>query len=76
MKHNRIPTRKELEESLEMLTKENSLLMSANADARRIATERNRYEDALRIIAGEKQCPDNLMGNVDIARAALLSSNK
>lgn len=28
-------------------------------------------EEALRIIAGEKQCVDNLMSNRDIARAAL-----
>lgn len=28
-------------------------------------------EQALRIIAGYEQCVDNLMGNVDIARAAL-----
>lgn len=27
--------------------------------------------DALRIIAGEAPCPDNLLGNADIARIAL-----
>ncbi len=30
-----------------------------------------RYEDALRIIVGDLQPIDNLMSNVDIARAAL-----
>ena len=35
------------------------------------STREKRLEDALRIIAGEKQCVDNLMSHVDIARAAL-----
>lgn len=35
------------------------------------AAEIEWYRQALRIIAGEQQCIDNLMGNVDIARAAL-----
>ena len=33
--------------------------------------ERNELREALQIIAGEKQCVDNLMSNVDIARKAL-----
>lgn len=35
------------------------------------AAEIERLREALRIIAGEQQCIDNLMSNVDIARAAL-----
>lgn len=31
----------------------------------------DRYREALQMIAGEKQCVDSLMDNVDIARAAL-----
>jgi hypothetical protein len=30
-----------------------------------------RAEAALRIIAGDEQCVDNLMSNVEVARAAL-----
>lgn len=30
-----------------------------------------RLREALEIIAGQRQCVDNLMGNADIARAAL-----
>lgn len=33
--------------------------------------ERDRLREALRIIAGYQQCIDNLMSNVDVARAAL-----
>lgn len=36
------------------------------ADARE-----RRLREALEIIAGQRQCVDNLMGNADIARAAL-----
>jgi hypothetical protein len=33
-------------------------------------------EEALRIISGEKQCVDNLMSNVEVARAALREEGK
>jgi multidrug resistance efflux pump len=35
------------------------------------ADEIERLRAALEIIAGRRQCLDNLMGNVDVARAAL-----
>jgi Zn-finger domain-containing protein len=38
-----------------------------------LQAENARYREALEIIAGYRQCIDNLMGNVDIARAALES---
>jgi hypothetical protein len=37
----------------------------------RMVAEVERLRLALRIIAGREQCIDNLMGNADIARAAL-----
>lgn len=37
----------------------------------RLRAQCERLAYALRIIAGETQCIDNLMGNVDVARAAL-----
>lgn len=46
----------------------------ANAErARANAAERDKAAlvAALEMIAGKRMCPDNLMGNVDIARAAL-----
>ena len=57
-------------------------LMSAAKDTaatlRALAAERDhlaakveRMREALEIIAGQRQCIDNLMGNDDIARAAL-----
>lgn len=36
-----------------------------------LEAERDRLRAALRIIAGEDQCLDSLMGNADVARAAL-----
>lgn len=43
-----------------------------SADAYDAAMKRVAHlEQALRIIAGEQQCVDNLMGNADIAREAL-----
>lgn len=46
---------------------------AANAEAQRDAAiaERDRLLEALEIIAGYRQCMDNLMSNVDVARAAL-----
>jgi uncharacterized protein YukE len=41
------------------------------ADRDRLAAKVERMRDALEIIAGQRQCIDNLMGNDDIARAAL-----
>ena len=35
--------------------------------------EIKRLREALEIIAGDRPCLDNLMGNVDVARAALES---
>lgn len=43
----------------------------ASIDLRRAASEIERLEAALRIIAGEAPSPDNLLGNADIARLAL-----
>jgi predicted nuclease with TOPRIM domain len=37
--------------------------------------ENAKLKEALRIIAGEVQCADNLMSNADIARAALLGDS-
>ena len=37
------------------------------------AIEIKRLREALEIIAGDRPCLDNLMGNVDVARAALES---
>ena len=36
-----------------------------------LEAEIKRLREALEIIAGDRTCLDNLMGNVDIARAAL-----
>ena len=36
-----------------------------------LLAERERLRMALEMIAGQQQCPDNLMSNVDIANAAL-----
>lgn len=38
---------------------------------RALAAERDALREALEIIAGKRQCIDNLMSNVDVARAAL-----
>ena len=37
-------------------------------------THARKLEKALRIIAGEEQCVDNLLGDKDVARAALAPS--
>ena len=45
---------------------------SKAADAiEQLATDNKRLREALEIIAGDRTCLDNLMGNVDVARAAL-----
>ena len=41
------------------------------ADCAEAAAEIERLREALRIIAGYQHCIDNLMSNVDVARAAL-----
>jgi multidrug resistance efflux pump len=43
----------------------------AQADRDRLAGENARMRWALEIIAGKRQCIDNLMSNEDVARAAL-----
>lgn len=50
------------------MTKEEDDLIARGLEEIKTA---DRYRDALKMIAGEKQCPDSLMGNTDIARAAL-----
>lgn len=42
-----------------------------NPDGPEAAAEIERLQAALRMIAGEASCPDNLLGNADIARIAL-----
>ena len=42
----------------------------------RLKAENERLRQALRIIAGEQQCADNLMSNVDVALAALSQESK
>ena len=69
------PKLKMTTDDVDKLQRDLDLLKAANDDVRRIAEERNRYQEALEIIAGEKFCPDNLLGNVDIAKLALSSSN-
>lgn len=53
-------------------------IAAANAEAQRDAAtaERDRLLEALEIIAGYRQCMDNLMSNVDVARAALAGAAK
>lgn len=41
------------------------------AEIDRVRAERDLYRGALRIIAGEAQCVDNLLSHADIAREAL-----
>jgi len=38
---------------------------------RTLLTERKAMREALEVIAGKRQCLDNLMSNSDVARAAL-----
>lgn len=38
--------------------------------------ERDRLREALEIVAGYRQCMDNLMSNVDVARAALTNAKE
>ena len=40
-----------------------------------VIKERDCYREALEIIAGEKQCLDNLLSNADIARITLSKRN-
>ena len=40
-------------------------------DVAEAAAEIKRLREALELIAGDRPCLDNLMGNVDVARAAL-----
>jgi uncharacterized coiled-coil DUF342 family protein len=44
---------------------------SVEAERDHLAAKVERMREALEIIAGQRQCIDNLMGNDDIARAAL-----
>ena len=44
---------------------------SVQADPASVAWELHRLRSALRVIAGEQPCADNLLGNADIARIAL-----
>jgi hypothetical protein len=41
------------------------------AEIDRLTAENKKFYNALRIIAGEVQCKDNLLGNADIARLVL-----
>ena len=41
-----------------------------------LEAENQRLRDALEIIAGKRQCVNNLMGNVEIAMAALLGGGE
>lgn len=45
----------------------NALLGEANIKLEQRMEEIDRYREALEIIAGYKQCADNLMSNVDVA---------
>jgi hypothetical protein len=45
--------------------------LPADSVVERMVAEVERLRGVLRIIAGQEQCLDNLMGNADIARAAL-----
>ena len=42
----------------------------------RTKAERDRLREALEIVAGYRQCMDNLMSNVDVARVALTSAKE
>ena len=42
-------------------------------ELRTLEAENARLREALEIIAGKRQCIDNLMGNIEIAEAALLN---
>ena len=44
--------------------------------ASELATENEKMRVALEMIAGMRPCPDSLMGNADIARAALAAMEK
>lgn len=47
-------------------------IVAAQADSiRALLAERDALKEALEMLAGIRPCPDMLMGNVDIARAAL-----
>jgi hypothetical protein len=48
-----------------------SLLLSVQRDCITATARIRELEAALRIIAGYEQCADNLMSNVEVARAAL-----
>ena len=59
---------RELEAEVERLTGE---LAPAYATGMTLLAENKKLRAALEIIAGERQCLDNLMSNVEVARAAL-----
>jgi hypothetical protein len=48
-------------------------LATKNAEVERLTRERDVLKEALEIIAGKRQCLDNLMGNRDVAESALAS---
>lgn len=54
---------------VEKLRREKELLLIKTIEEQ--AIEIKRLREALEIIAGDRPCLDNLMGNVDVARAAL-----
>lgn len=47
------------------------VLSALAADRDRLAAENARLREALEIVAGKRQCLDNLMSNAEVARAAL-----
>lgn len=65
----------EARETIAGLRKERDELIHDNAEyvgaANELATENQRLRVALEMIAGIRPCADVLMGNADIARAAL-----
>jgi len=65
--------RAEVERLHKALTKSTAFLgMEAEAKERhKLRAEVERQRHALRIVAGEKQCADNLLSNVAVAREAL-----
>ncbi|OBQ33421.1 MAG: hypothetical protein AN487_20440 [Anabaena sp. CRKS33] len=48
----------------------------AAAELRRLSTVNATLLDALNIIAGNRPCVDNLMGDADIARAAIARATR
>lgn len=59
------------EHLLEVLRDADMYQAKLRARAEAAEAERDRMRLALRIIAGQEQCADNLMSHADIARAAL-----